>query len=205
MLLSRGAALLCAISLALVSGFASAEWELDNGRSTVNFLSVKNSSVAELHHFKSLAGGIGDDGTAQVTIDLDSVETLVPIRNQRMRELLFETVRFPAANLSAEVPASLLALAAGESATEKVDLTLELHGQSKVFSAAMVVNHIADGTLQVSLREPLVVKASDFGLAEGVNVLREVAGLEAISTAVPVSAHLVFTPAGGDSGKTDEE
>lgn len=175
---------------------ALADWELDNGRSTVNFLSVKNSSIAELHHFKSLTGSIAEDGEAQLVIDLDSVETLVPIRNQRMRELLFETVRFPSATLSAQVPEEVLDIAAGESATTKIDLTLSLHGESKTYAADMLVSRDADGSLQVSTREPMVVAAKDFGLAEGVNTLCEVAGLEAISTAVPVSAHLVFTDSG---------
>lgn len=172
---------------------ALADWELENDRSVVNFLSVKNAKVAELHHFKSVTGSISDAGEAQLVIDLDSVETLVPIRNQRMRELLFETVRFPSATLSASVPEALLTLDPGESTTDRIDMNLQLHGQSKVYPANVVVTHTADGALQVSLREPLLVQAADFGLAGGVQVLREVAGLQSISTAVPVSAHLVFS------------
>jgi polyisoprenoid-binding protein YceI len=199
MTLRRNTLKFLALSLAGLFALARpalADWELDNGRSTVNFLSVKNTSIAELHHFKSLAGSIGDDGGAQVVIDLDSVETLVPIRNQRMRELFFETVRFPSATLSAQVPEEVLKIAAGESVRASVELTLSLHGKEKTYTADMLVSHDADGSLQVSTREPLVVAAGDFGLAEGVNTLREVAGLNAISSAVPVSAHLVFVGSG---------
>jgi hypothetical protein len=39
---------------------------------------------------------------------------------------------------------------------------------------------------------PLVLNAADFGLAEGLESLRALAGLPAISLAVPVSAVLIF-------------
>jgi hypothetical protein len=171
-----------------------AAWELDSERSSLQFMSVKNASVAELHHFKVLAGGISDDGDAQVVVDLDSVETLIPIRNQRLRELLFETVRFPAATLNAEVPDGVMALAMGESQTTAMEVQVDLHGTSVSYPTDVLVTRLANGGLQVVLSEPIVVKAADFGLDAGIEVLREVAGLKSISTAVPVSGQLVFTP-----------
>jgi len=191
MTILRGAAVALCLGLAIP---ASAAWELDNERSTLGFLSIKNASKGELHHFKSLSGSVSDAGKASVEVDLDSVGTAIPIRNQRMRELLFETVRFPQATLSASVPEELLALEEGDSASETVEVTVELHGASKSYSADMIVTRLADDSLQVTLREPLIVDAADFGLAGGVGTLKEVAGLASISTAVPVTATLVFTP-----------
>lgn len=186
---------LCASLLLVTAPAALAAWDLDTQRSTVQFMSVKNSSVAELHFFRTISGGIGDAGSAQLTIDLDSVETLIPIRNERLRELLFETVQFPAATLSAQVPEALLAVETGQSVNATIDLSLELHGASKSYPAAVLVTRLADASLQVVLREPLLVNADDFGLAAGVGVLREVAGLQSISTAIPVTATLVFVAA----------
>jgi hypothetical protein len=40
---------------------------------------------------------------------------------------------------------------------------------------------------------PLVLNAEDFGLAAGIEALRQLAGLKNISLAVPVSAVLIFT------------
>ncbi|EAQ97503.1 YceI family protein [Congregibacter litoralis] len=171
-----------------------ADWELDGERSTVQFMSVKNASVAELHHFRSITGGISDTGAAQVALDLDSVETLVPIRNQRMRELLFETVRFPAAILRAEVPKSLSELPVGETRDTAIEVEVDLHGAKQSYTTEVLVTRLKDGGLQVVISEPLLVKAADFGLADGIEVLREVAGLQSISTAVPVSGQLVFVP-----------
>ncbi|MFT7287247.1 MAG: polyisoprenoid-binding protein YceI [Halieaceae bacterium] len=173
---------------------AEAAWELDNARSALKFMSVKNKTIAELHHFKSMTGGISDSGLAQLVIDLDSVETLVPIRNQRLRELFFETVRFPSATLTVAVPEALNGLGPGETATWKIDATIELHGMSGNYSVYVMASHAEDGSLRVVLREPLVLKVADFGLAAGVDILREVAGLDSISPAIPVSGYLVFTP-----------
>lgn len=182
-------------AMALMLGApARAGWELDNERSLVGFISVKNASIAEQHQFKSVTGGIDDRGNVQLVIDLDSVETLIPIRNQRMRELLFETVRFPSATLTAAVPQELLAPDPGTVEMRTISVTLELHGSSQDLEADVLVSRHSDGALQVVLRRPLLLNAGDFGLGEGVGVLREVAGLNSISMAVPVSAHLVFRP-----------
>ena len=40
--------------------------------------------------------------------------------------------------------------------------------------------------------EPIIVNAADFELGAGIAKLQELAGLDSISTAVPVSARLVF-------------
>lgn len=182
---------LAALALGL-SGPVLAAWDLDAERSVVQFLSVKNASVAEVHHFKDVSGGIDDDGQATVTIDLASVETMVPIRNERMREMLFETVRFPEATLSARVPDDLDDLGAGETTRADLEVSIDLHGKTALYTAAAHVTRLADGSLQVVLAAPVLVKAADFGLEGGVEMLREVAGLQNISTAVPVDATLVF-------------
>ncbi len=79
--------LILAMLLLAPCGMAWAEWELDNSQSAVNFVSIKNGSVGEVHSFASLVGYIGAAGNVQLTINLDSVETLIAVRNERMREL----------------------------------------------------------------------------------------------------------------------
>ncbi|MEM1142535.1 MAG: YceI family protein [Pseudomonadota bacterium] len=180
--------------LALLSVSARADWLLDESRSDVQFLSVKNASIAEVHHFSSLTGGINDDGIAQVVIDLDSVETLIPIRNERMRKMLFETLQFPAATLSVEVPDSLEALKAGETAELDLKVNVALHGKTMAYDASLQATKLANGSLEVNVLQPLVVYAADFGLAGGVQALQQIAGLNSISTAVPVTARLTFLP-----------
>ena len=188
--------LLMALTLLLAAGAARAQWELDNDKSTVNFVSIKNDRVAEIHSFTSLVGYIGADGKVQLGIDLDSVETLIPIRNERMRELLFDTAKFPAANISAQVDPVILAAAAdGGVVTAELPITLSLHGIEQTLTAPVVVVGEGDNRLRVLTSRPVIVNAVDFGLDSGITALREIAGLKAISVAVPVTLQLVFIPA----------
>jgi polyisoprenoid-binding protein YceI len=188
--------LLMALTLLLAAGAARAQWELDNDKSTVNFVSIKNDKVAEIHSFTSLVGYIGADGKVQLGIDLDSVETLIPIRNERMRELLFDTAKFPAANISAQVDPVILAAAAdGGVVTADLPITLSLHGIEQTLTAPVVVVGEGDNRLRVLTSRPVMVNAVDFGLDSGITALREIAGLKAISVAVPVTLQLVFIPA----------
>ena len=188
--------LLMALTLLLAAGAARAQWELDNDKSTVNFVSIKNDKVAEIHSFTSLVGYIGANGRVQLGIDLDSVETLIPIRNERMRELLFDTAKFPAAKISAQVdPVILAATADGGVVTADLPITLSLHGIEQTLTAPVVVVREGDNRLRVLTSRPVLVNAVDFGLDSGITALREIAGLKAISVAVPVTLQLVFIPA----------
>lgn len=170
-----------------------ADWELDNTESTINFVSIKNDSVGEVHRFASLVGFIGAAGNAQLTVDLDSVETMIDVRNQRMREMLFETVKFPAATITAQVDPAVLGLAAeGGIVTADLPITLSLHGQEKAMTVPVVILGDGDGSLRVFTARPVLISAADFGLGAGVEALQKVAGLQAISSAVPVTLQLQF-------------
>lgn len=184
---------LLAMCLLAPCGAVWADWELDNTRSVVNFISIKNDSVGEIHSFASLVGFIGASGNVQMTINLDSVETLVDVRNERMRELLFETVKFPAAQVTAQVDPVVLAEAAkGGIMTAELPITLSLHGQEKTLTIPVLVVGEGDGSLRVFTARPVVISAADFGLESGVTALKEIAGLQAISNAVPVTLQLLF-------------
>ncbi len=184
--------------MALLLGIAvpaAAQWELDSGKSSLNFISVKNNAIAESHSFGSLVGFVGETGNAQVTVNLDSVETLIPIRNERMREMLFDTAAFPTATASTRVdPGILQAVSDGGSVSAELSLKLTLHGLQKVVAAPVLVVGEGD-TLRVVTRRPILLSANDFGLERGIEALREVAGLKAISTAVPITFNLQFTHA----------
>jgi hypothetical protein len=128
--------------------------------------------------------------------ELDSVQTLIDIRNERMRETLFETVTFPAATVNAVVAPELLAtVAEGGTLQTELTFTLSLHGAEKALTVPVVLVGEKAGNLQVYTPRPVIINAADFGLAKGIEALQAVAGLKAISTAVPVTVHLVFNRA----------
>jgi polyisoprenoid-binding protein YceI len=182
-----------AVALLLPAGAAWAQWELDGAASALNFISIKNEGVAEIHSFATLVGTVSAEGEVELRIDLDSVETLIPIRNERMREMLFETVKFPTATITAAIDPGIIATAtAGGTVITDLPVNLSLHGQVQTLTVPLAVVGAGTGRLQVFTLRPVVIKAADFGLEPGVAALQKVAGLAAISTAVPVTFRLVF-------------
>ncbi|MEL7486164.1 MAG: YceI family protein [Pseudomonadota bacterium] len=172
---------------------SGASWRLVDDDSRISFVSIKAGDVAESHYFTEIDGSVGPDGAAAVEIALASVETKVDIRNERMRDLLFETEQFPTAAIAAQIDLETIAsLAVGERALETVDLTLSIHGADVVAPAALFVTRLGDDRVSVETVEPVLLFAEDFGLGDGVAKLREIAGLPSISLAVPVTASLVF-------------
>ena len=188
--------LLATLALLVPAASCWAQWQLDSEKSAVSFLSIKNDSIAERHDFGSLAGYIGRQGRARLVIDLDSVRTMIEVRDQRLRELLFETAEFPSATARATIDPAVIAEAAGGGmVSTELSLTLALHGMDRELTVPVVLVGEGEGRLRVLTPEPVIIRAADFGLDNGIEALRKVAGLESIASAVPVTVQLVFTAA----------
>ncbi len=189
-------ACLTGLGLLALATTASAQWDLDSESSTLNFISTKNSGVAEIHSFDRLLGFVSENGDVEIGIDLNSVSTSIEVRDERMRSILFESDRFPSANVTAALEPSIVAsLTPGTVMITSVGFKVALHGQEASFSAPVVVGVEDSGKLRVVTLQPVLVSAAQFNLVEGINQLREIAGLNTISTAVPVTFSLVFNPA----------
>ncbi|MEM8498327.1 MAG: YceI family protein [Pseudomonadota bacterium] len=169
---------------------------LNNEQSYLQFVSVKNSLIAETHRFSSLSGFVTEGERAQLQVNLVSVETGIPIRNERMREHLFKIAEFATANIS--LPVSDLqtaSLRAGQQMTADIAVSVDLHGKTQTVSSKVSITRLAQGGLVVQSIAPAIVNAASFDMTAGVDKLRELAGLTAISQAVPVSFALQFDPA----------
>ncbi len=184
----------CGLALGLVAGpAAQADWTLDSDISSIQFITTKNSAVAEVHRFKKLSGSIDSSGAGKVEIALDSVDTLVAIRNERMRELLFQTATFPNAVIGTQVDLDILEqLPVGAEQVVATSLAVSLHGNEAELPAKLRVSALGNGRYVVTTAQPLLLRASDFDLADGIEQLRGIAGLDSISTAVPVTVYLVW-------------
>ncbi len=180
-----------ALLAALMSVSALADNALLGEKSDIRFISVKNASIAEVHHFRSMSGSI-EDGNVTVTIPLVDVETMIPIRNERMQKMLFQTELYPTATLTAMIDMEeVMALESGDYTTMEVEFTLDLHGSSKTYTSDVNVARLGE-EIHVTTDQPLVVSAADFDLTAGIESLREIAGLQNIATQIPVTAELVF-------------
>lgn len=184
-----------ALCLLLVfTQFCIADWQLNSERSVLSFVSVKNNQIAEVHRFLDLSGAVDNDGLAQVDIKLASVETNIPIRNDRMKSLLFELNLFNLASATTTLDIQEFAgLKTGTSLHTEITLDLDLHGVTKPVAAKVKITRVTANIWQVISVHPVIVNASAFNLDQGVEALRAIAGLSSIGTAVPVTFNLEFT------------
>lgn len=189
--------LLACLTFSLLSWSAQADWQLDNGQSSLSFVSIKNGSILETHTFKTLSGRVDASGLATLTVNLDSVDTLIPIRNERMQKMLFNTAKFPEAVATIQLDPSIVQDLANSESVQQVEIAgnLSIKGVSKRISARVAVSGAADGGVLLTTTHPIMIAANDWQLGPGIEALREVAGLSSITPVVPVTLILKFIPA----------
>ena len=173
---------------------ASAEWILNENNSHLSFVSIKNNAVAEVNRFESLSGAVTVAGEATVNIALDSIETNIPIRNDRMKTMLFQTGIFTQASVSTQLDIPVFRdLETGASISAELSLELNLHGIMGIVPAKVRVTRTQKDTWLVNSIQPLIINAPGYQLAEGIEALRNIAGLQSITPVIPVTFILEFT------------
>ncbi|QDE33204.1 YceI family protein [Shewanella polaris] len=172
----------------LSTSVMAGDWQINQDHSRVSFISIKKADIAEVNHFKQIAGSLTDAGAFSLSIDLSSVDTGVEIRDQRLQTVLFEVAQYPKLTLDAIVNPKLLAgLKVGDTLTTQIEATINFHGQKQQKSFEVLVAKLSDKKMVVTSLAPVIVQANEFGLVSGVEKLKEMAGLPSISLAVPVS------------------
>ncbi|MCP2022953.1 UNVERIFIED_ORG: hypothetical protein J2Y76_003868 [Pseudomonas reinekei] len=173
---------------------ARADWYLDGESSRLSFVSTKNANVSEVQRFLVLHGKVDPQGLAQVEVELESINSGIPLRDERMRKELFQVDRFPDALITTKIDLRPINdLAPGAQLELRLPLMVDLHGKQHEYQAELLATRLDDRRFQVVTLEPLVVNAEDFDLAPGLETLRKMAGLSAINLSVPVGAVLIFT------------
>ncbi len=184
---------LLALALSSTALSATADWTLNNANSSLNFISIKKLSIGEVHTFNSISGLLKDNGDAKVKVILRSVNTQIPKRDARMKKVLFEVTKFPQASVTTKLDIKRIkSLKVGESFSQIVELALSIHGQQQEVEANMRITALANNKLLASTIKPVIINAKDFHLVKGINVLRTLAKLPSISTAIPVTADFIF-------------
>ena len=141
---------------------------------------------------ETIAGTVSDAGEVEVRVALDSVETNIGIRNERMKKMLFEVGLYPEAVITAQLDADAVA-AMSDGGVTSVALNIDLHGQTVTKDALLSVA-VTDQSVRVTTNQPILLTASEFGLEGGVAALQKVAGLNAISRVIPVTVALQLAP-----------
>lgn len=171
-------------------------WTLDGKSSFLSLITTKQTNIAEVHTFERFAASVDENGTATLLIDLASISTNVDLRDQRVRDFLFEVASFPEATVSFTVDvASVEGVAVGSSGELPVSASLTLHGTTKMVDTSLWLTRLTESDIVVQTKKPIVLNALDFNLGAGIETLIGLAGLESISAAVPVEFMLTLKTA----------
>lgn len=181
------------IALTFVAGAATADsWTLDADSSRIAFGSVKKNTLGEVHHFESISGTVSAEGAVVIEINLNSVQTNIDIRNERMIEHVFKAA--PAATLSAQVDmAALNALPVGGSMVSEVDATLALAGTEAELYTDMFILRLAADSVMVTTNDMIFLDTEEAGIDGGIDALKALAELSGITRAAPVTLRLMFS------------
>lgn len=184
-----------AAALSTVASLGAADtWTLNPAQSNLSFGSVKNDYIGEVHSFTALSGTVSDAGIVSVDVDLTSVQTNIDIRNERMMEFVFEAAQ--TANLSAEIDmAAMDAMAVGDMATMDAFGNLSLLNEDIPVDVPLFVVRVAQDKVLVTSNGMLMLATDDIGVDGGIDMLQELAGLDAITRVTPVTLRLVFETA----------
>ncbi|WP_417689457.1 YceI family protein [Pseudidiomarina sp.] len=182
-----------AAALVLSTGAHADDWTLDSERSTLHFVSVKNDNVAEIHRFTELTGEM-NDGELKVTIPVASLDTAIPIRNERMLEHLFNADEYATVTATASIPKEIYNL---ETATGTLPVVVPMKvfiaGEAVEVDAALQVTKLDADHVVATTSQPVLISAKEFGLVKGINKLQEIAGLQAIDHVIPVTFTVQFS------------
>jgi polyisoprenoid-binding protein YceI len=178
----------------LFTCYSNADWQLEQEHSSINFNSVKKEHVVENHFFNHFSASISEKGIVNLAIDLSSVDTKIGIRDQRMKEHLFNTNLFPQALFTAQLNVEDLENMDVES-SRSINITgeIDLHGQRQKMVMKVLVTKLSPTKLLVTNQKSVIIKAQDFDLISGINKLQKLANLPSITHSVPVNFILIFT------------
>ncbi|MDF3126566.1 YceI family protein [Rheinheimera sp. 1928-s] len=184
---------LALVVAAALSFSAAADWSVNSQQSSLNFVSVKNDVVAETHSFKELTGKLTSAGEFSVAIPVMSIDTIIPIRNERILEHVLAAKQYATINAKGKVDSKVLTgLKTGDSVVVDQALDLTLLTQTQSLMAKVKVTKVSDSQLVVTTVAPIMLDVNKFELNAGVEKLRELAGLNSISPMVPTTFSLVL-------------
>ncbi len=181
-----------AIALSITASAAMAhDWNLDAQTSHLAFGSIKNSYLGETHAFSNLSGTVTESGQVSIQIPLSSVETGIDIRNERIGKYVFKAA--PTATLTAAVDMdTVAALHPGETTTMELEATLSLLGEDVDVYTEIFVARLSDSRVMITTNDMLFLDTDELGIDAGIDKLQELASLDSISRATPITARFIF-------------
>lgn len=175
-----------------------AAWQIQDEGSHVNFVTEKiftnDKSVKETQLIKGVVGTVDNQKQAEIKIDFSTIDTKIPIRNQRIKEWVLDTTQFRYGTVKADLSAiDDQKINVGESSqmTVKGDFTI----RDKTLPVTLYIKLTKESATEysVSSYEPTVINTSEFDSNGGVQKMTQVMGLKSINNVIPVSWQLKLT------------
>lgn len=183
------------ILLTIISNLSHADWLLDEKKSSLSFLTTKNSHITEANTFTRMSGELSEKGKATLHIDLNSINTRIPLRDERIRKILLNTEKYPNAEIQVSVDNKQLQnLLVGQSLQQNIAATLNLQGKTINLEASVSIFRDENGAIHVTTTTPVLLDMVALALDQGVEQLRDLAKLNNISYTVPVTFNLIYNP-----------
>jgi len=169
------------------------EWLLDPAISTVYMQTVKANSIFETHQFSVVEGSISSSGDANIRIDLASIHSGIDIRDTRMRFQLFETFKFPYAQINAKLDkAKLKDLATPTRLRYPLSFSLSLRGHVSDIKTDVWVTRITETVVSVASIKPISPLAETFGFTANIPKLSDAIEGTPIAAGASIAFDLVF-------------
>lgn len=189
----------CAIAAALFltgsvsSAFAANDWSVNEDLSSLTYVSTKKEHVSENHVISGISGSVDASGNLSISLDMDTVDSEIEVRDQRMKDWLYKVDSFPAATFSAEIDLDeYSSLEVGESTESFVEGELSLVGITTEIEFDVLVTRTGEDSVIVNTAAPVIVSASNLQINEGVEALKSSVQLSSISDSVPVYMTIVL-------------
>ncbi|MDG1438692.1 MAG: YceI family protein [Emcibacteraceae bacterium] len=177
----------------LFSNSALADWVLNSQNSNISYGTIKNDAIGESNTFKNISGSLNDDGHINILIDLTSVDTMLELRDERMRDIVFNVAKNASATLSGDMNLNAHKdQTIGTSRVIETTIGLELVGEKIEYDLNLLVTRLGENKVLVTPHGVLFIDADDYNLLGAIETLRGLAGLDTIASVVPMSFYLTF-------------
>lgn len=169
-----------------------AGWALEAAASSLSFSARTVGSDEKTTFYTDVSGAIKDDGTAEISVSLDAVDSGQALRDARVRFLLFESFRLPQATVTASIdPRLVTGLRPGDRVKVTQPLTLSLNAQSQQIEATLDLIVIAEDVVSLAPYAPIELDLADFNFLSRLETLERVAGVRILPKA-EVTFELLF-------------
>lgn len=177
--------------LACAFNTSAADYTVNSKLSSLSLATIKKQYVVEAATINKLSGSLSDKGDFTLSVDLAGLDTVNPIRDQRLRDLFFEIASHPQINVRSQINQEQIP-EAGSSSALSLKAELEIWSQRQTLDLNLLVTNTGN-SLVVSSTKPLIIKAENFGIpAKNLASLAGTVGDIQIAQQAPVNVNLVL-------------